>query len=580
MAGWKAQLAETARRNRIELIDAKLSRRELFKLGLLTSSGYLVTKVGLSARAVHADDGPSSPPTTPWVEELPIPAVRQQNPLDPAPTAEVNTAMGEMGRGTHQGWTQFYDPANLDSYLINYQLAHPVWHRELPPDVCWLFDGVFPGPRLHARYGRPTLVRFQNQLPALDQHTGYGRPAMTTHLHNAHTPYESDGNPLDEVLPGHWKDHFYPNVLAGFTDPKYAGTMGDPRESMSTLWYHDHMVDFTAQNIYRGLAGVYYLFNEFDSGDENDPNPSAFRLPSGAFDVPLVFHDRVFDSQGLGYYDLFNLDGILGDKFSVNGKINPFLRVARRKYRFRTQNIGPSRWYEFFLSNGQDLVQITEDGNLLPAPYRTKSIRLAVAERKDVILDFSSFPDGTELYLVNCLEQTDGRGPTGNVLSIGAGTPILKFIVDASIDTLGDPSRVPDRFYDLPPVDMNEVVTTRTFEFDRSNGSWTVNGRTFDPAVFSASPRQGTAEVWTIVNSSGGWMHPVHIHFEEHRILSRNGSPPRPNEVSRKDVIELGHGETIKIFLRFRDFLGRYPMHCHNVVHEDHAMMIMWDIVP
>ncbi|MFL6464933.1 MAG: multicopper oxidase domain-containing protein, partial [Bryobacteraceae bacterium] len=28
------------------------------------------------------------------------------------------------------------------------------------------------------------------------------------------------------------------------------------------------------------------------------------------------------------------------------------------------------------------------------------------------------------------------------------------------------------------------------------------------------------------------------------------------------------------------DFLGRYVMHCHNVVHEDHAMMIRWDIVP
>jgi FtsP/CotA-like multicopper oxidase with cupredoxin domain len=24
---------------------------------------------------------------------------------------------------------------------------------------------------------------------------------------------------------------------------------------------------------------------------------------------------------------------------------------------------------------------------------------------------------------------------------------------------------------------------------------------------------------------------------------------------------------------------GRYPMHCHNVVHEDHAMMVRWDIV-
>src|ERR1051326_3094492 len=110
---------------------------------------------------------------------------------------------------------------------------------------------------------------------------------------------------------------------------------------------HDHSVGFTSQNVYRGKAGTYSLFNEFDTGDENDPSPSAFRLPSGEFDMPLVFHDRVFDSHGIGFFDLFNLDGILGDKFTVNGKIQPFKRVARRKYRFRMHNIGPSRWYQF-----------------------------------------------------------------------------------------------------------------------------------------------------------------------------------------------------------------------------------------
>ena len=34
----------TARRNRQEIITAGLSRRELFKMGLLTSSGYLAAK--------------------------------------------------------------------------------------------------------------------------------------------------------------------------------------------------------------------------------------------------------------------------------------------------------------------------------------------------------------------------------------------------------------------------------------------------------------------------------------------------------------------------------------------------------
>ncbi|XYI01508.1 multicopper oxidase domain-containing protein [Sorangium sp. So ce1128] len=83
-------------------------------------------------------------------------------------------------------------------------------------------------------------------------------------------------------------------------------------------------------------------------------------------------------------------------------------------------------------------------------------------------------------------------------------------------------------------------------------------------------------------NDSGGWSHPVHIHLEEFRILSIDGEPPPARLAGRKDVIELGraNGREVQIFMRFRDFVGRYPMHCHNTVHEDHAMMLRWDVVP
>jgi FtsP/CotA-like multicopper oxidase with cupredoxin domain len=288
----------------------------------------------------------------------------------------------------------------------------------------------------------------------------------------------------------------------------------------------------------------------------------------------------VFDSAGKGYFDLFNLDGILGDKFTVNGKIQPFLRVSPRKYRFRLLNIGTSRFYNFFLSNGQKFVQCSHDGNMLPKPLTVANVRMAVASRVDLVVDFSKLPSGTELFLVNCQEQTDGRGPTGKILPVSQGTPVLKFIVDASLDTHGDPSRIPDRFYDLPPANPREAVTTRTFVFDRTNGGWSVNNRQFDPEHIIASPRLGTAEIWQFVNNSGGWMHPVHTHFEEEQILTRNGKTPPADEISRGDVVWLGHGESVRTFRRFRNFTGRYVTHCHNVVHEDHAMMFRWDIVP
>ena len=88
-----------------------------------------------------------------------------------------------------------------------------------------------------------------------------------------------------------------------------------------------------------------------------------------------------------------------------------------------------------------------------------------------------------------------------------------------------------------------------------------------------------TAEEWTFLNSSGGWQHPIHVHFEEFQIISRNGNAPPSHEVARKDVARLGENESVKVFMRFRDFTGRYVTHCHNTVHEDHAMMFRWDIV-
>jgi FtsP/CotA-like multicopper oxidase with cupredoxin domain len=62
--------------------------------------------------------------------------------------------------------------------------------------------------------------------------------------------------------------------------------------------------------------------------------------------------------------------------------------------------------------------------------------------------------------------------------------------------------------------------------------------------------------------------------------LSRNGKPPPPHEIGRKDVYVLMPGEEIQVLLHFRDFQGKYVMHCHNTAHEDHAMMVRWDVVP
>ena len=47
----------------------------------------------------------------------------------------------------------------------------------------------------------------------------------------------------------------------------------------------------------------------------------ALRLPSGDFDVPLVLQEKTFGPNGELVFDVFNLDGFLGEKFLVNGKV-------------------------------------------------------------------------------------------------------------------------------------------------------------------------------------------------------------------------------------------------------------------
>jgi len=574
---------EAATRNRRELIAAKLSRRELIKMGLITSAGLLVPKRGLSARwrnprAGIPDDNPVSPLTRAFVEPLPIMPIKQAvASLNPAPTVVPNIAGGEGRTRPHQALTLF-PPKKL--YQVVQKAAQVSMSPDLPVQTIWGFDGIIPGPTYIARYGEPILVRNVNNLPT--NNGGFGLPSVTTHLHNNHTPSESDGFPCDFFEIGQFYDQHYPVVLAGFASDHPPN--GDINESLSTLWYHDHRVDFTAQNIYKGLAGFFLIFNDQDTGDET----TGFHLPSGQFDIPMMLTDKVFDSNGQLFFDLFNLDGILGDKFLVNGKIQPFLHVHPRRYRFRWLDSGPSRFYQIFLTDLNNLSahnmfwQIANDGNLMPTPVQIESARIGVAERVDVIIDFSQFA-GKTIYLENRLEQQDGTGPTGDILPAGGGNLLLQIIVDlpAVADNSVDPATHP-QFYSLPSTTPAPRVT-RTFEFDNSNGGWTINDRFMDCNEPRFTVQQNTVEHWILINSSGGWQHPIHIHFEEFQILSINGHRPPTSplvQTGRKDVVRLEFDSTVELFFRFRDFLGRYPMHCHNTVHEDHAMMLRWDIAP
>jgi FtsP/CotA-like multicopper oxidase with cupredoxin domain len=630
-----------AAKNRRELIAAGLtSRRDLFKMGLLTAGGMLVAKSGLSARAfgqsIQTNNPPSSgantspgtnqncvpgnqtasPKTRAFVQALPImPVAKTVASLTPAPTENPNLGAGEVRAAPFQA--PLIDPTRFPVvpgtlYQMHQRQFTASQSPDLPKQTLWGFDDGTgtrsPGQTYQAFYGKPQLTRNINSLPSITEknNTGFGMASVSTHLHNAHNPSESDGNPCDFYTNGRFCDQYYPNVLAGFNSTNTPN--GDINESLATLWYHDHRVDFTSQNTYKGLLGFYCLFNQFDTGNDD----TGFRLPDfPAHDIPLAFADKVYDPEtGQLVFDLFNLDGILGDKFLVNGVIQPFLNVEPRRYRFRLLDTGPSRFYEFFLTDLNNLSATNQyfligtDGNLLPNPLPISSVRIGPAERVDVIVDFRKFA-GKTIYLENRLNQLNGQGPAAvdsqvaaqnsattecslvlnssqpSILPAGTGNLLLQFrvsgtaVTDESVDPATNPT-----FYQLPSTNVDPRIV-RTFKFDRLNGQWSINGQFMDCNNFRFAVRQNSSEQWLLTNLTGDWTHPIHIHLEEHQILTRNRvAPTVPADKGRKDVTQVHPNERVQLFFRFRDWLGKYPIHCHNVVHEDHAMMALWHVVP
>ena len=588
-----------------------LTRRELVKMGLV-GAGSIMLPHGQPLSPVQlsfADDvAPSSPPTTPFVDRLPLPPRAVEIVDLPADVAEEHR--------------QFIGDETLFFRIVaEERVVRFTTSKEFPQNgtLIWGYRDDSPGSPLagqpwpfavgptfanvhqYNRRGAGVLVRQVNNLPP--SHRGFGVPYTTVHLHGGHHPARSDGFPADidgfapfVTKPGGFYDHCYPLLDCGFIDFEegFSNAPPDPGERPSTLWYHDHLLDFTAANVDRGLVGVALIFDPLDSNDENDPNPDALRLPSGGqFDIPLVLQDKRFNGDGSLWYNSFDHDGVLGDKFLVNGVIQPYLEVQRRKYRFRVLNGSNARIYRLYVSNGLGqtfpMTQVATEGGLLSFPIpNLQSFMVAPAERVEVVIDFADpmFDSQQTLFLENRLAQSEGRKPDGVV---SRGTQLLRFnIVGEKVE---DPSRVAKeeggklvlrRSEPTRPEDLQNV-TVRTFEFGRSSGAWTINDRLAgDLERARVRPPRARKEIWRLVNKSGGWWHPIHIHHEFCRLLRRNGRMPPLAEqdgVGKKDTILLKDNETAEVCVQFRDYTGPFVFHCHNLEHEDMAMMTRYDVV-
>ena len=435
-------------------------------------------------------------------------------------------------------------PVRADSRTDYYEMSLREAQVNILPGkltTIWGYDGLFPGPTIKAKRDRCVVIRYTNRLTV----------PTSVHLHGGSTASEFDGFPMDVMLPGESKTYVYEN-----------------KHRAATLWYHDHAMDHTARNIYQGLAGLYLI---------EDGADSALGLPSGSSDIPLIIQDRIIGDDGSFKYaaGIGNQTGVKGNAILVNGRPWPSLKVATRKYRFRILNASNSTSYRLTLSNGQSFIQIATDGGLLPAPVFCSEISLAMAERIEVVIDFSMYRPGTQILLQNL----NGSGPLAEVMRFDVANPEQ------------DNSTVPAWLSPFELLDERAAVRTRTFVFGSSLAFgipplvWTINGKRFSPERPIVETRLDDVEIWHFINHNPkplelfAMLHPVHVHLVNFQILTRNGGPPRPFERGWKDTVALEKGEDARVIMKFENYRGRYLIHCHNLEHEDHSMMARFDVI-
>jgi FtsP/CotA-like multicopper oxidase with cupredoxin domain len=472
-----------------------------------------------------------------------------------------------------------------------------------------------------------------------------GPVPVVTHLHGGSNTEESDGYPEAWYLPeaidipagyarvGSFYDTYKHKAEAAYDvtwGPGEAVFQYANKERAATFWFHDHALGVTRLNVYAGLAGFYLLRGgPADLPDDVLPGPAPRPGdPAGLryHEIPLVIQDRSFYADGGLLYPAGRavFDGFkgpyipdsdippiwnpefFGNTMVANGRTWPVLDVEPRRYRFRLLN-GCNARYLILKVVADPLAhrpanpaiafsQLGSEGGFLPAPVQREQLLLAPAERADVIVDFTSIPAGTTLYLIN--EGPDSAFQGGKAgtdfapANPGTTGQILKFTVRSptSPDTSVDPSRLTlpsieplgtaDRIRRLSLNEQNSATLPRVGPRQLLLGTVDGHGKPVpmrwdDPVT--ENPALGETEIWEIHKFTAD-AHPIHVHEVQFQIVDRRKSgqktplPPEPWERGFKDTVIAYPGTVTRLKATF-DRAGHFVWHCHMLEHEDNEMM-------
>lgn len=527
-----------------------------------------------------------------------------------APTATPGSMMGhDMGNMATPAADEFLSPRaaslNFKPDLELTLKATQAVRQLLPGDATtvWAYEGnvstgdsvslqtlsdTYLGPILRVRRGQKVRVNFVNDLP---------EQASIIHWHGLQVSEDNDAHPRYAIKPGQ-------TYVYEFEIINRAGT----------YWFHPHTHGLTAEQVYRGLAGLFIV---------SDDEETQAGFPTGAQDVPLIVQDRTFDARNQLVYTgmsdmLGSMMGFLGQKIVVNGRPDFVLEVATRIYRLRLLNGSNSRIYKLAWGDGTPLTVIATDGGLLEQAVERPYVMLAPGERIELWADFSRRKVGEAVVLMT--QRFEGAENPGSMASasdsmsgmdhsgmtmdsgsdtppLGTETPILTVrVVQQEVETLTLPEKLSVPGF-LKLEEALNASSPRPLALTLNGMSWVINGRGFNMDEAAETVKLNTTEIWEIRNEknpgammdANGMAHPLHIHGVQFQVIHRQVMPDlkagwdtvRAGYIDEgwKDTVLVMPGESVRLLMRFRDFTGKFVYHCHNLEHGDLGMMRNFEVV-
>ena len=391
----------------------------------------------------------------------------------------------------------------------------------------WAYNGTVPGPAIRANLGDTLRINVRNELPA----------ATTIHWHGIRVPNDMDGVPdinQPRIEPG---DTF----VYEFTPP-----------DAGTYWYHSHTNG--SEQLERGLYGSLVVA---DPDEVTDYATDAVWV----IDDWLLTEDSQIDPAFNTSADRSH-NGRWGNLITVNASLDETL-VARpgERVRLRLINASNGRVYTPDFSNLSATV-IAIDGLTVKTPVDVSSLKLAPGNRADIDI---TVPDEPGTYLIN---------------DMFIGSPQLLATISVASDAAAVASFEPPTNAGVPgwesasdaPIDHELVFETNK---DSGEWEWTINGAAF-PNYDSIELTEGEFTKIRLVNQTHP-MHPIHLHGQFFKVLSRNGQPV--DEPFFRDTVLLEMLDEVEIGLVPLD-VGDWVLHCHIQEHAEAGMMTVMNVKP